>query len=83
MLGGEIHLRERRKYRLPVRDGPLTPGERIIWLAELSGRGDHLFPVPGVVVAVAGRRVTIAVQAFGGETVRRVVRPDRLLPQPE
>jgi hypothetical protein len=38
--------------------------------------------VPGVVVAGAGRRVTIAVQAFGGETVRRVVHPDRLLPRP-
>ena len=82
MVSGEISLRNRPKYRLSVRDGPLKTGERIIWLAQLSGRGDHLFPVPGVVVAVAGRRVTIAVQAFGGETVRRVVRPERLLPQP-
>src|SRR4051812_8105475 len=83
MLSGEIRLRHRPKYRLPVREGPLKSGERIIWLAQLSGRGDHLFPVPGVVVAVAGRNVTIAVEAFGGETVRRVVRPDCLLPRPE
>ena len=76
-------MRDRPKYRLPVRDGPLTPGERIIWLAQLSGRGDHLFPVPGIVIAVADRRVTIAVKAFGGKTVRRIVRPDRLLPRSE
>jgi hypothetical protein len=70
------------KYRLPVHDGPLKPGERIIWLAQLSVRGDYLFPVPGVVVAVAGRNVAITVEAFGGQTVRRVVRLDRILPQP-
>jgi len=81
MLSEDIQVRGRPKHRLPVRDGPLAPGERVIWLAQLSGRGDHLFAVPGVVVAVAGRRVTIAVEAFGKETVRRVVRPDRLLPR--
>ena len=82
MLIWEIRVRHRPTYLRPVREAPVKPGERIIWLAQLSGRGDHLFPVPGVVIAVAGQRVTIAVQAFGGETVRRVVHPDRLLPQP-
>ena len=76
-------MRRRPKHYLPARNESLKSGERIIWLAQLSGRGDYLFPVPGVVVAVAEQNVTIAVEAFGGETVRRVVHPDRVLPQSE
>jgi hypothetical protein len=76
-------MRNRPKHLRPVREASFKPGERIIWLAHLSGRGDHLFPVPGVVVAAGGRNVTIAVEAFGGETVKRIVRPNRLLPPSE
>jgi len=81
--GKEIHVRDRPAYLRPLREPSVKPGECIIWLAQLSGRGDHLFPVPGVVIAATWRNVTIAVQAFGGDTVRRVVRPDRVLPRPD
>jgi len=73
-------VRHQSKDRLPVRAPPLGPGERIIWLAHLGGRGDHLFPVPGVVVSGWGKHIRIAVQVYGGGMVTRVVRLDRVLP---
>jgi hypothetical protein len=79
----EIPVRHHPTYLRSMREARFESGERIIWLAQLSGRGDHLFPVAGVVVSVAGRTVTIAVEAFGGKTVRRVVHPNRVLPWPD
>jgi len=78
MLRRESRVRNCPNYLRFIREPSVRPGDRIIWLARLSGRGDHLFPVPGVVVAARRGSVTIVVQAYGGTAVRRVVQHDRV-----